>query len=483
MEDTDETGVSPCLFLEHQKRTSISNLNLGQFGPSQQKSQCANPHNSTSIPSSSYLQIAKSQPDSPQQPINENCKLGTPNSISSSEPSFLSMSCLPPLSRFPHYEPLSSPNAIPADVSTRKGHRRSSSDVPLAFSAMIQSSPQLIPISGKRALGGSERDNLVGDKQIWSVKQELDFDEDRRDNGQGTGERKSEGKVVNGSFVTFMNLDNFDLSHPSATEDKDMDGRTSGTKPHGGESSDNEVESNMKRNPGTGVSFSTEKREVIKSIAGEEISPTVRHFRSFSMGGFVGNFNLDDEATRLPPLLGTQAAQHSPSNSIDGNLRKFGLEFRNGEFTSAAQHSPSNSIDGNLRKFGLEFRNGEFTSAELQKIMANEKLAEIALSDPKRAKRILANRQSAARSKERKMHYISELEHKVQTLQTEATSLSTQLALLQRESTALSSQNNELKFRIETMEQQAQLKDALSEALTAEVHRLKLATAGHRGAS
>lgn len=53
--------------------------------------------------------------------------------------------------------------------------------------------------------------------------------------------------------------------------------------------------------------------------------------------------------------------------------------------------------------------------------------------------RILANRQSAARSKERKMRYISELEHKVQTLQTEATTLSAQLTLLQVE--ILSSDN------------------------------------------
>lgn len=45
--------------------------------------------------------------------------------------------------------------------------------------------------------------------------------------------------------------------------------------------------------------------------------------------------------------------------------------------------------------------------------------------------RILANRQSAARSKERKARYISELESKVQTLQTEATTLSAQLTLFQ----------------------------------------------------
>lgn len=45
--------------------------------------------------------------------------------------------------------------------------------------------------------------------------------------------------------------------------------------------------------------------------------------------------------------------------------------------------------------------------------------------------RIWANRQSAARSKERKMRYIGELERNVQTLQTEATSLSAQLTLMQ----------------------------------------------------
>ncbi|KAF9617037.1 hypothetical protein IFM89_033107, partial [Coptis chinensis] len=81
------------------------------------------------------------------------------------------------------------------------------------------------------------------------------------------------------------------------------------------------------------------------------------------------------------------------------------------------------------------FVNGEFRVqwAEVENIMANEKLAEIALVDPKHAKRILANQQSAARSKERKKDevYFLELEHEVQTLQTKATTLSAQLTLLQ----------------------------------------------------
>ncbi|KAL0723282.1 hypothetical protein Bca4012_037881 [Brassica carinata] len=44
-----------------------------------------------------------------------------------------------------------------------------------------------------------------------------------------------------------------------------------------------------------------------------------------------------------------------------------------------------------------------------------------------------------------------------------------------RDMIGLTNQNNELKFRLQAMEQQAQLCDALNEALTGEVQRLKLA--------
>ncbi|KAF5206679.1 transcription factor RF2b-like, partial [Thalictrum thalictroides] len=89
---------------------------------------------------------------------------------------------------------------------------------------------------------------------------------------------------------------------------------------------------------------------------------------------------------------------------------------------------------------------------------------------------ILANRQSAARSKERKARYILELERKVQTLQTEATTLSAQLTLYQRDTTGLTAENTELKLRLQAMEQQAQLRDALNETLKQEVERLRVAT-------
>ncbi|KAJ4956164.1 hypothetical protein NE237_012947 [Protea cynaroides] len=116
------------------------------------------------------------------------------------------------------------------------------------------------------------------------------------------------------------------------------------------------------------------------------------------------------------------------------------------------------------------------SSAETKKAVSAAKLADLALMDPKRAKRIWANRQSAARSKERKMRYISELERKLQTLQTEATTLSGQLTMLQRDTSGLTAENNELKLRLQTMEQQVNLQDALNEALREEVQRLKLMT-------
>uniref|UniRef100_A0A6V7QST4 BZIP domain-containing protein n=1 Tax=Ananas comosus var. bracteatus TaxID=296719 RepID=A0A6V7QST4_ANACO len=97
-------------------------------------------------------------------------------------------------------------------------------------------------------------------------------------------------------------------------------------------------------------------------------------------------------------------------------------------------------------------------------------------SPPQMMFEIWANRQSAARSKERKLRYIAELERKVQALKTEATTLSAQLTLLQRDTSGLTAENNELKLRLQTMEQQVHLQDVLNDALRDEVQRLKLAT-------
>ncbi|XP_077220188.1 basic-leucine zipper (bZIP) transcription factor family protein [Tasmannia lanceolata] len=455
-------------------------------------------------PASPYSQvtIARLSP-SQQQPGSQNFSPVPTHSRSLSQPAFFSFDSLPPLSPSPYREssttslsdPIGStdmamedrdgtsqshtqtpPSPFPRSGNSvrvgeslppRKAHRRSHSEIPFGFSTGIQSSPPTaFPLRAQGVLDRSisGRENLgMGGKPIQLVKRESEWDRDGGDNNaEGMGERKSEGEVDD-LFSAYMNLDDMDALNSGGTVDKqcnenreDLDSRASGTKTNGAESSDNEAESSIN---GSGSSTQRmnpnslmEKKEGNKRSAGGDANPnpgSSRHCRSVSMDSFMGKMpSFGDESPKLPPSPGSLAGQHSRSSSMDGTSDPFSLDFGN----------------------------GEFSDIELKKIMANEKLAEIALTDPKRAKRILANRQSAARSKERKMRYISELEHKVQTLQTEATTLSAQLTLLQRDSAGLTSQNSELKFRLQAMEQQAHLRDALNEALSAEVQRLKLAT-------
>ncbi|KGN43191.1 uncharacterized protein LOC101216189 [Cucumis sativus] len=446
--------------------------------------------NSPQIPPiSPYSQIPISRPMNQQ-----NYNPVPTHSRSLSQPSFFSLDSLPPLSPSPFRESPTTSNSdqVSADTSMedrdnsshsllppspymrvnsskmgdslppRKAHRRSNSDIPFGLSSMIQPSP-LLPFNSsgglERSTSSKENAGLLKPSSQF-VKREHSLEKSVDNNLEGMGERKSDGDSVDDLFSAYMNLDHIDLFNSSGTNDKnghenreDLDSRGSGTKTNGGESSDNEAESSVNESGDSaqmpGLNSSAEKREGIKRTAGGDIAPTTRHYRSVSMDSFMGKLQFGDESPKMPP---------TPPGVRPGQL------------------SSNNLVDGNSAPFSLEFGNGEFSGAELKKIMANDKLAEIALTDPKRAKRILANRQSAARSKERKMRYISELEHKVQTLQTEATTLSAQLTLLQRDSVGLTNQNNELKFRLQAMEQQAQLRDALNEALTAEVQRLKLAT-------
>ncbi|KAL6213962.1 hypothetical protein ACLB2K_013400 [Fragaria x ananassa] len=186
----------------------------------------------------------------------------------------------------------------------------------------------------------------------------------------------------------------------------------------------------------------------------------------------------DDSSASRPRPSSSATAAHFRSLSVDSDFFD-GLGF-SGDAVSGKEvvggkrpgggggHRHSNSMDGSF--------DSELSLDGLKKSITPDKLAELSLIDPKRAKRILANRQSAARSKERKVRYANELERKVQTLQTEATTLSAQVTLLQRDTTAISAENKELKIRLQAMEQQAQLRDALNEKLKEEVERLKIET-------
>jgi hypothetical protein len=80
--------------------------------------------------------------------------------------------------------------------------------------------------------------------------------------------------------------------------------------------------------------------------------------------------NASGEPAAPPPAAAAAAARHARSHSMDSLMGK--LSF---------------SANGEPGKFSLDFGGGEFTPAEMKRIMADEKLAEMALADPKRVKR------------------------------------------------------------------------------------------------
>ncbi|XP_023513062.1 basic leucine zipper 6-like isoform X1 [Cucurbita pepo subsp. pepo] len=97
------------------------------------------------------------------------------------------------------------------------------------------------------------------------------------------------------------------------------------------------------------------------------------------------------------------------------------------------------------------------------------------ITDSKRVKRILANRQSARRSRVRKLQYITELEQSISTLQAEVSMLSPQVAFLDQQRLLLNVDNSALKQRIASLSQDNIFKDgcaAHEEALKREIERL-----------
>ncbi|KAL3513869.1 hypothetical protein ACH5RR_026586 [Cinchona calisaya] len=199
----------------------------------------------------------------------------------------------------------------------------------------------------------------------------------------------------------------------------------------------------------------------------------------------------NNESGRAPPQPARlHEKTHFRSLSVDADFFE-GLNFGASSSSSAdggaggglaaaaggpvgPRHRHSSSMDGSSFASAMTASFEAMMVDSDKKAAGADRLQELALIDPKRAKRILANRQSAARSKERKVRYTNELERKVQTLQTEATTLSAQVTMLQRDTTGLTVENKELKLRLQAMEQQAHLRDALNEALREEVQRLKI---------
>ncbi|MCO5586200.1 hypothetical protein L7F22_040139 [Adiantum nelumboides] len=385
-----------------------------------------------------------------------------------------SMPPLPPLSPSPNAYQLASKkhgtdlNQAPLGQIKQKGHRRSHSEVPFRVSTGKE-----CLLSGPLFFGQSEDDvplHKLNRSNSTSFTKELHKVPGRMAM-EVVGER--EGEAVDDLFSMYIDVDKVENCKDSAV---DGQGRADNSKP-------------LKKRGIAGAPVVTDNVKTLlpsqeRAKIMQEGSESDKEESEKEEDSFMGDSHerIVEEGSQKGGTVegGVGYTRHQRSASMDNLTYSItrgddAQHSSGGSHSRQARHHHSLSIDGSLNT-KLNFLNGELDGLDMKKLMADDKLAEVALMDPKRAKRILANRQSAARSKERKVRYISELERKVQTLQTEATTLSAQLTLMQRDSTGLTNENNELKLRLQSMEQQAQLHEALHEALRGEVQRLKIAT-------
>lgn len=164
----------------------------------------------------------------------------------------------------------------------------------------------------------------------------------------------------------------------------------------------------------------------------------------------VGSSNLPTPTSRNGISEEKEAGTATPSNALP-------------------KHSPEKAQPKN------ELEEGE-SSCELEAEQTPQPTVDTPMErivDPKRVKRILANRQSAQRSRVRKLQYISELERSVTSLQTEVSVLSPRVAFLDHQRLLLNVDNSALKQRIAALAQDKIFKDAHQEALKREIERLR----------
>nr|QEO19198.1 putative basic leucine zipper 6-like isoform X2 [Cymbidium ensifolium] len=166
------------------------------------------------------------------------------------------------------------------------------------------------------------------------------------------------------------------------------------------------------------------------------------------------------------PLSSSQPSSVPSSPSSDQNSMsdqdKQTTPNSSGNDQSEAQNASINSAKTPLAAVPVSAANKTSTPNTSQHII-----------DPKRVKRVLANRQSAQRSRVRKLHYISDLEKSVNTLQTEVSALSPRVALLDHQRSVLSVGNSQLKQRIAALAQDKIFKEAHREVLQNEIARLR----------
>ncbi|XP_065619861.1 transcription factor RF2a-like [Quercus suber] len=145
------------------------------------------------------------------------------------------------------------------------------------------------------------------------------------------------------------------------------------------------------------------------------------------------------------PAFETSSVVPAPSNPMDPSTDPVPQEQAPPE-TIVSLPAPAGSTD-------------DAPQPIVRRCLSAAALAEIAQHDPKRAKRIITNRLSAVRAKEKKKLYICMLEHKLQCLLSERDALSAKSNINQRDNYCLKAESNRLKESLDNMEQLMRLQD------------------------
>ncbi|KAI4322745.1 hypothetical protein L6164_022411 [Bauhinia variegata] len=195
-------------------------------------------------------------------------------------------------------------------------------------------------------------------------------------------------------------------------------------------------------------------------------------FDRFDDEQFMSMFTDDMSGNPAPPTLSSSnPSSSSPSDHNSINDEKESNQNQNQEKEKLEQEEqPQKKIKNESDEVESQCKREEDKDAPNN---ANTTSSSDRITDPKRVKRILANRQSAQRSRVRKLQYISELERSVTSLQAEVSVLSPRVAFLDHQRLLLNFDNSALKQRIAALAQDKIFKDAHQEALKREVERLR----------
>ena len=173
----------------------------------------------------------------------------------------------------------------------------------------------------------------------------------------------------------------------------------------------------------------------------------------------------------LGEVLSRQRAVEDMMMRMDSRMAR--LEKMIATLVQASAVGPSASASRRL-SVGLAGLDDE-TAMEMVRAPSASQKADHTSLDPKKARRVLANRQSAQRSRLRKLQYISELEKRVNSMQAEAAGVEAQVLEFQQNTTSQATELEQLKQKLNSLQSQMQYKDALFETLKAELDTLRQA--------